>query len=185
MSAEILEMYKPDFQKPVDHLKEDLKALRTGRATPALVEDIQVEVYGARTPILGLASISVPDNRTLTVEPWDKSVIKEIEKAIIDANIGLNPNVQGTLIRLALPTLTEETRKDLIKIMNDKLEHARITIRNVRERTKGDVVEAEKAKEITEDDKYRLLEQLDKRVGEWNDKIRSIGEEKEKEIMTI
>ncbi len=185
MSAEILEMYKPDFQKSVEHLKEDLKTLRTGRATPALVEDIQVEVYGAKTPIVGLASINVPDSRTLTVEPWDKSVVKEIEKAIIDANIGLNPNVQGTLIRLALPSLTEETRKDLLKIMNDKLEHARISIRNVREQTKSDVLEAEKAKDITEDDKYRLLEHLDKVVGEWNDKIRAVGEEKEKEIMTI
>ena len=178
-------MYKLDFQKVIDHLKEELKTLRTGRANPVLVEDIQVEVYGAKTPIVGLASINVPDNRTLTVEPWDKSITKEIEKAIIEANIGLNPNVQGSVIRLSLPTLTEETRKDLIKVVRDKLEKARISIRNVREQTKSDVMEAEKVKDITEDDKYRLLEQLDKVVGEWNDKIKVIGEEKEEEIMTI
>jgi len=185
MSSEFLEIYKPEFQKVVDHLKEELKSLRTGRASTSLVEDIQVEAYGARTPIVGLATISIPDNRTITIEPWDKSVIKDMEKAIIDANIGLNPNVQGQIIRLSLPSLTEETRKDLIKVMNDKLEKTRIGIRNVREQIKSDVLESEKNNDITEDDKYRSLEALDKAIQDWNEKIRAIGKDKETEIMTI
>lgn len=169
----------------IDFLKDDLKTLRTGRATPSLVEDISVEAYGSRSALIGLAGINVPDNRTITVEPWDKGLMKAIEKAIIEANIGLNPSVQGSLIRLSLPVLTEETRRDLIKVMNEKLEQARIGIRNVREEVRSGIMESEKSGDITEDDKYRALEQIDKTVHEWNDRIRAIGEEKEREIMTI
>jgi ribosome recycling factor len=185
MSQESLGEYRKDFQKAIDHLHDELKTLRTGRATPALVEGIQVDAYGTKTPIVGLASITTPDSRTVQIEPWDKGVVQGIEKAIQEARIGINPTVAGTVIRLSMPPLTEESRRELLKVMGDKLEHTRISIRNVRDRAKAEILEMEKEKLITEDDKYRQLEQLDKITGEWNDQVKQIGEDKEKEIMTI
>jgi len=185
MSTDILSQYNSDFSDVFEFLKLDLASLRTGRATPALVENISVEAYGSRTGIIGLASISVPDARTIVIEPWDKSLLKEIEKGIAEAKLGLNPVVQGKLIRVSLPALTEEGRRDLIKVMNEKLEQARISIRGVREKARADVMKAEKDGEITEDEKYRTLEQLDKTVAAQNEKVKKMGEDKEKEVMTI
>jgi len=185
MSFDALSKFTGEFQDAIDYLKMELSSLRTGRATPALVENVQVEAYGSRTALVGLASISVPDSRTIVVEPWDKSILKEIEKGIQEAKIGLNPVVQGKIIRITLPTLTEESRRQLVKAMGDKLEQSRIAVRGIRENARTEVLQAEKDNEITEDEKYRLLEQLDKVVSGWNDKIKEIGEDKEKEIMTI
>ena len=185
MSQDRLHQYNSEFQDVLEYLKMDLNSLRTGRATPALVENLPIEAYGARTNLVGLASISIPDARTIVVEPWDKSLLKDIEKGIQEAKIGLNPTVQGKIVRISLPALTEEGRKELIKVMNEKLEHARIGVRGVREKVRADVVQAEKDKDLTEDEKYRLLEQLDKTVAGWNEKIKNVGEDKEKEIMTI
>ena len=185
MSSEIISQFQPRFQKVLDHLQDDLKSLRTGRATPALVEDIKIEAYGAATPLVGLASITCPDSKTVTIEPYDKSLVKDIEKGLQEAKLGINPTVAGAVIRLNMPPMTEESRRDLTKVLHDKLEHSRISIRNVRDEMKGEILEAERNKEITEDDRYRLLEQMDKTVGEWNDQIKEIGEAKEKEIMTI
>lgn len=185
MSFDALSKFTGEFQDAIDFLKMELSSLRTGRATPALVENVQVEAYGSRTALVGLASISVPDSRTIVVEPWDKSILKEIEKGIQEAKIGLNPVVQGKIIRITLPTLTEESRRQLVKAMGDKLEQSRIAVRGIRENARTEVLQAEKDNEITEDEKYRLLEQLDKVVSGWNDKIKEIGEDKEREIMTI
>lgn len=183
--SDIISSYEPEFQKVLDFLASEISVLRTGRATPALVENVRVEAYESKQALVGLASISVPDNRTIVIEPWDKSVLKSIEKAISESDIGLNPVVQGDVIRIAMPALTEEGRKSLLKLLNEKLENARVGIRGVRDQVKGDIVKAEKDKEITEDDKYKMLEELDRKSGEHNDKIRKIGEEKEKEIMTL
>ncbi len=185
MAFDSLAKFSGEFQDAIDFLKLDLSSLRTGRATPALVENVQVEAYGARTALVGLASISIPDSRTIVIEPWDKSILKDIEKGIQEAKIGLNPVVQGKLIRVSLPSLTEETRRQLVKTMGDKLEQTRIAVRGIRENAKSEVLATEKEGAISEDEKYRLLEQLDKVVAGWNDKIKAIGEEKEKEIMTI
>lgn len=185
MPSDTLAKYNSDFQDAIEFLKMDLSSLRTGRATPALVENVQIEAYGARTALVGLASILAPDPRTLVIEPWDKNILKDIEKGIQEAKIGLNPVVQGKLIRISLPALTEESRRELVKAMGEKLEQARISVRGVREQAKAEVLQAEKDKEITEDEKYRLLEQLDKVVAGWNEKIKQVGEDKEKEIMTI
>jgi ribosome recycling factor len=185
MPSDYIGAHQQDFQDAIDFLKMELASLRTGRATPALVENVQVEAYGARTPLIGLSSISAPDARTIAIDPWDKSILKNIETAINDAKLGLNPVVQGKLIRISLAPLTEESRRDLIKVMGEKLEGARISVRGVRDAIKQEVVQAEKDKEITEDEKYRALEALDKTTAVWNDKIKAIGEDKEKEIMTI
>ena len=183
--SDILTSLTDDFDEVIEFLKLELKTLRTGRATPALVENIQVEAYGARTPIVGLASISTPDARTIVIDPWDKNLLKDIEHGIQEAKIGLNPVVQGKVIRISMPALTEEGRKELAKIMSDKLEQAKIGIRGVRENAKTEIIRKEKEKEIPEDDKYRMLERLEKMVADYNDKIKTVGEEKEKDIMTI
>jgi ribosome recycling factor len=185
MPRDILNSHQSQFQQAVDFLKSDIMSLRTGRANPQIIEDVMVEAYDSRTALSGLASITVPDGRSLLVEPWDKGILKNIEKAIIDAKLGLNPSVQGQQIRIALPMLTEETRKNLVKMLGEKLEHARKSVRNVRDEAKAEIAKAEKEKEIGEDEKYRLLEQLDKTAAGMNERIKAIGEEKEKEIMTI
>jgi len=185
MAADMLSSYDSEFNDVIEFLKLELKSLRTGRATPAIVEDVTVEAYGARTPLVGLASLSAPDARTIVIDPWDKNLLKDIERAVQEAKLGLNPVVQGKIIRISMPPMTEESRRDLVKVVNEKLEQARIGVRGVREKAKAEVVQLEKDKEISEDDKYRTIEQLEKKVGMFNDKIKLIGEDKEKEIMTI
>ncbi len=185
MVNQILERSKPEFSKVIEHLKIELSSLRTGRAHPSLVENILVESYGVKTPIRGLANITVPDPKTLVIEPWDKSIIKEIEKAIQAAGVGINPINEGTKIRLSMPQLTEENRKEMIKILGQKLEQARIGLRNVREKIKEEINRAEKDKKISEDEKFRAQEALDKLIKEKNDEVKVIGEKKEQELLTI
>lgn len=185
MPKDILAGYRPEFDRAVDFLKSDLNTLRTGRANPAVVENVSVEAYGSRQPLVGLASITTPDARTIVIEPWDKSILKDLEKGILEAKINLMPVVQGNVVRITLPLLTEETRKNLIKVMNEKLEQARIGVRNVRDEAKTEITDAEKDKAISEDEKYKLLEQLDKIAAGCNERIKNIGADKEKEIMTI
>lgn len=183
--ADMTDTHKSDLDKTIEFLKKDISALRTGRANPALVENVMVEAYGMMQPLKAVASISIPDALTIRIEPWDKSVVKDVEKAIVEAKTGLNPVVQGEVIRVPMPALTEETRKNLVKTLHEKLENARVSVRNVRDGVKQDVVNSEKAKEISEDDKYSMLEDLDKVCAGYNEKIKNIGDEKEKEIMTI
>ena len=177
--------YRPDFQEVLNHLREELATVRAGRANPQMVEGIMVEAYGAPTEMKAVASITVPDPRTLLIEPWDKSLVKAVEKGIIDAKIGLAPSVQGNAVRLFMPPMTEENRKQLIKLMHDKLEAARVGVRNVREKIRTEVMQAEKDKQLTEDEKYKMLEQVDKTAAGFNDQIKNMGADKEGEIMTI
>ena len=177
--------HKADLDKAIEFLKNDISALRTGRANTAIVENIMVEAYGMMQQLKAVASITIPDARTIRIEPWDKSIVKDIEKGIVEAKTGLNPVVQGEMIRVPMPALTEETRKNLVKNLNEKLESARVTVRNVRDNVKHEIVTAEKEKEISEDDKYSMLEDLDKVCAGYNETIKNIGDEKEKEIMTI
>lgn len=180
-----LDASKPEFEKVVAHLRGELGALRGTRATPALVEHVVVEAYGMKQQLKALASISVVDPKTLTIEPWDKSIMKDIEKAIQVAGVGVNPVNEGALIRMVLPPLTEESRRELVKIIHTRLEDARGGVRTIREKLRQQIIDAEKKKEMSEDEKYKQLEKLDKMVGEYNEQIKKIGEIKEKEIMTV
>ena len=180
-----IQEYKPEFQKVIDHLKRELSQFRTGRATPALVEDIKVEAYGSQMEMKAVGSIQVTDPKTLVVEPWDKNLLKDIEKAILAANIGINPVNDGKVIRLVMPKLTEESRKDLIKVMGKKLEESRVGMRRVRDEIKDKIIAAEKDKKITEDERFRAQDALDKLSAEFNEVVKKMGEEKEKEIMTV
>jgi ribosome recycling factor len=185
MPQDILSNYQPQFQQVLDFLKSDISSLRTGRANPTILDGVMVEAYETRQALSGLASITVPDARSIVVDPWDKSILKNIEKGIIEADLGMAPAIQGQQIRLTVPLMTEENRKQLVKALGEKLEHARKSIRNVRDEAKTAIAKAEKDGEIAEDAKYKLLEQLDRNAAGFNEKIKTVGDEKEKDIMTI
>ena len=181
----VIDDFRSEFEQVIEFLKSELSSLRTGRANGALVEDIPVEANGSMMNVKGVGSVLVPDSKTIMVEPWDKSLLKEIEKAIRNAPIGVNPVVDGNRVRITLPPLTEEGRKELVKIVGKKAEEAHIGIRSVREEAKTRLTEMEKAKEISEDERFRLQEALENAVKAWNDKVRELAAEKEQEIMTI
>lgn len=169
----------------IQSLEDDLSGIRTGRASPALIERLQVEYYGAPTPLLQLASISVPDSRTLLIRPFDASTLKAIEKAIQTSDLGLNPNNDGKSIRLNLPPLNEERRKDLVKVVSHRLEEARIAVRNVRRDLIKDLREFEREKLISEDDMKVGEEEMQKLTDRMIEQIDAIGVRKEKEIMEV
>ncbi len=183
--SQFIEVKKQEFAKAIEHLEGELRQIRTGRATPALVDEIEVEAYGAKTPLKAVASISTPDAQTINIEPWDKSVLKDIERALQTADIGISPVVDKDIVRLSMPAMTEENRKELVKQIGQKIEQTRVTIRNVREGVRDEILKMEKNKEINEDERYKLQEELDKLVGEMNGQIAKTGEDKEKDIMTI
>lgn len=176
---------KEKFEKITAHLRMILGEIRTGRATPALVENIFVESYGSEMPLKSVASISIPEARQILIKPWDKSMIQPIQKAIQTSNIGLSPIVDQGSIRLSIPPLTEERRKDLVKTMKQRLEEARIAVRKVREDEMKSIDHRHKEGEISESEKFRLRDDAQKTVDEYNKKIDTLGQEKEKEIMTI
>ncbi len=167
----------------IQSLEDDLAGIRTGRATPALIEKLPVDYYGAPTPLMQLASISVPDARTLLIKPFDKTTMKNIERAIITSNLGLTPNNDGSSIRLNLPPLTEERRRDLVKVVNQRVEEAKVAVRNIRRDLIKDLREFEKEKLIAEDDLKRGEEELQKLTDKIIAEIDQVGERKDNEIM--
>ncbi len=177
--------FKGDFDKVLEFLKTDIAGLRTGRASAAMVEGIMVEAYGSHQSLKAVASIVVQDAKTLVLEPWDKSILANVEKGIRDSGLGINPQNDGRIIRLALPELTTERRTELTKVLHQKLENARISIRKVREEVRDMVMSEEKDGNIGEDEKFKLLDDLDKLVKDYNEKIKEIGEKKEQEINTV
>ncbi len=185
MYQDIIRELKPALDKVIDHFKIEVGALRTGRANPAMVEEIEVESYGTRMPLKQLGAIHVPEPRVIIIQPWDKGVIKEIEKAIINFRSGLSPVVDGDVIRINIPPLTEERRRDLVKILSKSLEESRISVRQHRDEVWKKMQELEKEGTIREDDKFRGKEELQKVVDQYNDKLESMAGVKEKEIMTV
>jgi ribosome recycling factor len=169
----------------IQALDEDLTAIRTGRAHPGLVERLMVEYYGAPTPLIQLASVSVPEPRSLLIRPFDPATLKEIERSILVSDLGLTPNNDGKSIRLNLPPLTEDRRRDLVKLVNNRGEEARIAVRNVRRDSIKDLREFENEKMISEDDLKRGEEELQKITDRYIEEINSIGERKEKEILEV
>lgn len=172
------------LEKILSDLKSEVASLRTGRATPALVEDLEVEAYGTRQPLKTLAAISTPGPREIVIQPWDKALVSAIEKAVQTSPLGINPVADRDTIRLALPTLTEERKRDLVKFLKEKLESARIQVRRARDEAMKAVDADEKAKAISEDEKFRRKQEAEKAVGECNQKIEDIGAAKEREIMS-
>jgi ribosome recycling factor len=171
--------------KCVQQFASDLKKLRTGRAHPSLIENLRVDYYGTETPLQQLANISVEDARTLLVTPWDKSAVQSVEKAIYKSDLGLTPNTAGAAIRIPLPPLTEERRRDITKVLRHDAENARVAVRNVRREVLADVKEMLKEKLIPQDDEKRAQEEIqkltDRHVGEIDQALAA----KEKEVMQV
>ncbi|AWB68148.1 ribosome recycling factor [Saccharobesus litoralis] len=173
------------MSKSIEALKSQLSKIRTGRAHPALLDGIMVPYYGADTPLKQVGNVTVEDSRTLAVSLFDKSLLQAVEKAILTSDLGLNPSSAGTVIRIPLPPLTEERRKDLIKLVRAEAEKGRVAIRNIRRDANGDLKELQKEKEISEDEQRKGEEEVQKVTDAAIKNIDSILADKEKELMEI
>lgn len=180
-----VENKKTDFAGVLDFFKRDIATLRTGRANPASLENVQVEAYGVLNPLNAVGNITVADARCMIIAPWDKAVSKAIEKAIVEADLGFGIVNEGDKIRLTVPALNEENRRELVKKLNERMEKARISIRAVREDLKAEIEKAEEEKEISEDEKFRFIKEMDEFSAKQNDELKEIRDHKEAEIMTI
>ena len=185
MIDDILEDAKARMGKSVESLESDLARTRTGRAHPSLLESVRVDYYGAESPLNAVANINTEDARTLTVTPWEQSMVKAVEKAIIDAGLGLNPNTAGTVIRVPVPPMTEERRRTMVKQVRGEAEHARVAVRNIRRDANGDLKELEKEKEISQDDQRRAEERVQKLTDEAIAQIDEVLGKKETDLMEV
>jgi len=185
MTDEILKQTETKMKKTVDLLVKDYATLRAGRATPALLDKILVDYYGTPTPINQMATISVPESRLLVIQPWDRNMLTQIEKAILKSDLGITPASDGNVIRLVIPTLTQEKRKDLVKVINKKAEEGRIAIRNLRREANDIVKAAEKKGDISEDESKRYLDEIQKLTDKYIKKVDQVAEAKEKEVMEL
>ncbi|PKM87850.1 ribosome recycling factor [Candidatus Falkowbacteria bacterium HGW-Falkowbacteria-2] len=182
---DFLSTRQADFEGTVDFFRRDIASLRTGRANPAVLDNIQVEAYGVMNALNAVANISVSDARSISIAPWDKTVSKAIEKAIIEADLGLGVMNEGDKVRLTVPALTEENRRETVKKLNEKMEKARINIRQKREDVKNMIEKAMTNKEISEDDRFRAMKELDDYVAKKNDELKELRDRKEKDVMEI
>lgn len=183
--ASVLKDSETRMGKTMDALHNHLGSIRTGRANPAMIENIQVEAYGSMMPLNQVASISVPEARMLMIQPWDKGSIKAIEKAIMSSDLGITPNNDGTVIRLSIPMLTEERRKQMVKQVHGYVEDAKVSVRHIRR----DAIQAFKTlvadKEISEDEEKRAHDQLEALTKKYTDRSDEIGKEKEAEVLEV
>ncbi len=171
--------------KSIEAFKAELSKIRTGRAHPSLLNHIMVDFYGSEVPVGQAANITVEDARTLAVSPWDKSMVPVIEKAIISSDLGLNPTTAGTVIRVPMPPLTEERRKELVKVVRELAENARVAVRNIRRDANSDLKSLARDKDISEDDEHRGQDLVQQVTNESTDEIEALLQTKEKELMEI
>lgn len=174
-----------DFEKALAHLNDEFSRLQVGRANPSLVEHVLVEAYGAKQPLKNMANISVPDPKTLQIQPWDRSLLGAVEKAILQSDLGLNPVNNGVSILLNIPTLTEERRRDIVKIVNKLAEEARISVRNIRQTAHAKFKQMAQDKQITEDEVTGAEKRLQEKVDAYNGKIGEAAKKKEEMVMTV
>ena len=171
--------------RAIEALERDLVAIRTGRASTALVERVPVEYYGTSTPLNQLASISVPEAHSIVIQPWDRSALGAIEKAILKSDVGLTPNVDGTVVRLNIPPLTEERRRELVRLVHKRMEEARVELRNHRRDVADAIKSGEHDGDIGADEARREMEQLQKVTDRWIGEVERVGKHKEEEIMEV
>jgi ribosome recycling factor len=185
MLKEIFRQTEEEMKKSLSELEREFNTIRTGRATPAILDDVTVDVYGAKNPLKQIASISIPEARSIVIQPWDKGTLASIEKAILAANLGFTPNNDGRVIRISLPALTEERRREFVKVAKHMTEETRVSIRNIRRKHKEELKKLEKEHKISEDEMYTDID----KIQEMTDKYVKIAEEhlsnKEKEIMEV
>jgi ribosome recycling factor len=185
MKDELLTEARRKMDKVLEALARDLSRVRTGRASVALLEGIKVECYGTTMPLSQVASLAAPESRLLTVQPWDFSVLGDIEKAILKSDLGLNPANDGKIIRLPIPALTTERRKDLVKMVKKMEEEAKIALRNLRREANEDLKDLKKEKLLAEDDAHRGQEEVQKITDDYTKKVEAQAADKEKEIMSF
>lgn len=185
MIEEIVEDAEVRMGKSVDALHSELAKIRTGRAHPSLLDHVTVEYYGAETPMSQVANISVEDSRTLTITPWEKDMVQAIEKAIMKSDLGLNPSTAGTIIRIPMPQLTEERRRDLVRVVKQEAEAGRVAIRNIRRDANGDFKDLLKEKEISEDESRQSGDDVQKLTDKYISKVDEALAAKEKELMEV
>jgi ribosome recycling factor len=185
MFSRIISQLEADMKKRIDAFKFELTKLRIGRAHPSILENVTVEYYDKLVPISQVASINVSDPRTLTIAPWEKTMLKPIEKAIFNSGLGLNPMNDGDKIRIPMPPLTEERRKELVKVLKNATEEARIGIRDLRHQAKDEIKTLQKKKEITEDDERRAEDQIQKVTDKSISEVDQVALSKEKELLTV
>ncbi|MFC2011358.1 ribosome recycling factor [Chloroflexota bacterium] len=185
MTSQVLSNIEGKMRKAVEGMNKELATIRTGRATPSLIEHIKVEYAGVSTPLNQIAGISVPDARLLVIQPWDKSSMRNIEKAILASDLGLNPVNDGNVIRINIPPLSEERRQELIKVVRKRVEERRIVVRNLRREAMDELKELEKNKDISQDDHKRALNQLQKLTDSFIADTQQIGQDKEADLMQV
>lgn len=185
MIAEILTDAEARMAKSVDSLRSELVKIRTGRAHPSLLDQLMVDYYGTATPIKQVANVTVEDSRTLAVAPWEKQMVAVVEKAIINSGLGLNPSTAGTLIRIPLPPLTEERRRELVKVVKHEGENAKVAVRNIRRDANSDFKELLKEKEISEDESHKAEDSVQKLTDKFVTIVDEVIAVKEKELMDI
>ncbi|MDM5156011.1 ribosome recycling factor [Bacillus sp. DX1.1] len=185
MGQQVLKATNEKMEKAVSAYSRELSTVRAGRASAAVLDKVQVDYYGAPTPVVQLANITVPEARLLVIQPYDKSSLGDIEKAILKADLGLNPSNDGTVIRIAFPALTEERRRDLVKTVKKYAEEAKVAVRNVRRDANDDLKKLEKSGDITEDDLRGYAEDIQKETDKYIAKVDEIAKNKEKEIMEV
>ena len=185
MIDETLKDAEDRMGKAVEALRRELATIRTGRANPALVEHLRVDYYGAPTPLQQLATVSVPEARLLTIQPWDKGSLQAIEKAIQKSDLGLNPSNDGAIIRLVIPQLTEDRRKEMVRMVHKKVEEGRVAIRNIRREAHELLRDLRHGKEISEDQEFNAQEELQKITDRYVEQAGEIGQEKEQELLEV
>jgi len=185
MSEQIIANAEERMRKALDDLRRELATIRTGRATPALLDRVTVQAYGSQMPLNQVASISVPEPRSLLITAWDRSVVPAIEKAILKSDLGLTPNVDGTNIRLNIPPLTEERRKEMVKKVHKLVEDHKVAVRNVRRDANEELKRMQKAHEISEDDERRAVERTQKLTDRYIAEMDRVQTEKEQELLEV
>ncbi|MGI6452087.1 MAG: ribosome recycling factor [Syntrophomonadaceae bacterium] len=185
MIKEILTESEDKMKKTVEFLIKDYFSMRAGRANPGMLDRITVEYYGSVTPLNQLANITVPEARLLVIQPWDKTLIPEIEKAIMKSDLGINPSNDGNVIRLAIPQLTEERRKELVKVVKKRAEEAKVAIRNIRRDSNDSLKQCEKEKTISEDESKKGTDEIQKLTDKYIKEVDKVLQSKEKEIMEV
>jgi ribosome recycling factor len=185
MLEEVFVNTESHMSQSIEHLQQEFGGIRTGKANPALLDSIRVDYYGQKVPLTQVASIAVPDGRLITVQPWDKNVIGDIEKAILASDLGLNPQNDGTIIRLPIPQLTEERRKDLVKVVKRFGEETKVAVRNIRRDANENIKKLEKKHEIGEDEMHTNQDRIQKLTDKFVAKVDEVVAAKEKEILEL
>ncbi|EFH86479.1 ribosome recycling factor [Ktedonobacter racemifer] len=185
MTADLFDDAERRMKRAIDALKQDLGSIRTGRASASLLDRITVDYYGAPTPVNQVATISIPEARLIVIQPWDKKISADIEKAIQKSDLGINPNNDGQVIRLNIPPMNEERRKDLVKSLHKKLDEHKVAVRNVRRDVQDKLREREKKKEVSEDELKRSTEKLQKLTDRFIEEMDKVGKTKELEILEV